>query len=168
MDDNVGFAPTEKTTFFVRTYFRSPPSHLMMTPPAAPPWQTGQQSPSPNLPAEKPTLSAEPALPGSVFRGFLWRISSTSPQALFAARRWPLLCSCQSGTSHLRLRARVHRLVPSSTSVSDRVSVGTRRLAVQGRARPPSSSPIFASVARRSDRTCNVRTAAARFPLLSR
>ena len=115
---------------------------------SAPPWYTGQQSPSPNRPAKKPKLSADAALPESVRRGFVRYRFSTS--ALLAARRWPLLCSCQSGTSPLRPRARVHRLVPSSTSVCDRVSVGSQ-IAVQGRARTPSSSPIPASLARRSD-----------------
>src|SRR5439155_4503546 len=111
---------------------------------------------------EKPTLSAEPALPGSVLRGFVRNIFPTS--ALFAARRWPLLCPCQSETSHLRLRARIHRLIPSSTSVCDRVSDDSQ-LAVQGRARAPSSLPISATFGRRSDRFCNVRAAAASFPL---
>src|SRR5262249_33767924 len=114
--------PADKKTCALTTFLRAP---IFVARPvtredarAAPPWQTGQlnqlrtQSPS-NLQPEKPTLSAEVAFPGSVLRGFVRYRFSTFPQALLAGRRWPLLCACQSGISHLRLRARVYRLVPS-------------------------------------------------------
>src|SRR5262249_23547245 len=87
------------------------------------------------VPGDALLSDSQALLPGSVRRGFRRYSVSTFPQALLSTRRWQLLCSCQSGISHLQLRARGQRLVPPSMSGGD-VSVGAQ-VAVQGRAPTP-------------------------------